>query len=86
MSGRHTRGRHSAAVEDLIQPLDDLIRDTGGLPAIRHTPDGALHPDVAAALRADTWATPPGDFDTEVLEEVRLGQIHDTPRAWKAVR
>ena len=88
MTGRHARGRHSAATIDLIQPLADLIRDTGGLPAVTPPPDPmnprADLPPIPPEFRdqAATWATPPGDFDAEILHTVRLGEIHAEPPTW----
>ena len=51
MTGRHARGRHSAAVDDWPQPLADLIRDTGGLPAVAPIPDPMNPRDEQRSLR-----------------------------------
>ena len=86
MTGRHVSApRHSAAVPDLIQPLADLIRDTADLPAVRTAPDLPPARDLPAVppqLLREHWATPPGDFDAEVLHTVRLGEVHAEPPTW----
>lgn len=99
MTGRHARGRHSAAVaDDWPIPLDDLWRDTGGIPRIvepipeapratrQAPPLLAARIPLGLALTADatgaTWATPPGDFDAEILHTVRLGEIRTEPPTW----
>ena len=90
--GRHILApRHCARVDDLIQPLADLIRDTADLPAVRTAPApvdpmNPRHdlPPIPDALRpaAERWATPPGTFDDEVLHTVRLGEVHADPPTW----
>ena len=98
MTGRHTRGRHSAATIDWPIPLADLWRDTGGIPRIvepipeaprathQPPPPPAARIPLGLTLAADatgaTWATPPGDFDAEILHTVRLGEIHAEPPTW----
>ena len=90
MTGRHaltlaTDDFHRRTLADVEDARHG--RHTAEQPAIRMPERAPVIPrpelpEVPAQLHPETWATPPGTFDTEVLHTVRLGEIHAEPESW----